>query len=135
MAFFQFLSLVFYPYLPKIRHSHPNKKYLIFVISKTMAIVSQRFNVLSVICGNDRYLKMFFFIKLCLESLEQYIYYNIPWKQNKKIFSSYYVFYEYPNSLQNFRSLRIRVPEITGGGRVGLPLDKVWVQTSQYGKG
>ena len=41
-------------------------------------------------------------------------------KQN--IFSSFYVlceFKEYPNSLQNFKSLRVRVPEMTGGGGGG----------------
>ena len=41
-------------------------------------------------------------------------------KQN--IFSSFYVLCEckeYPNSLQNFKSLRVRVPEMTGGGVCG----------------
>ena len=43
---FPVLSLFFHPSFPKTRHSYPNKSYF-FEISKTRAIMSQRFCVLS----------------------------------------------------------------------------------------
>ena len=53
----------------------------------------------------------------------------LPWKQNKRYlvqltFSA--KFLTFSTSLQNFKSLRVRVLQITGGGRGGSPL-KVWV--------
>ena len=65
----------------------------------------------------------------------------LPWKQNKR----YLVYFtlssslKSTNSLQNFKSLRVRVLEITGG-RVGSnpppPLSiRCGYQTSHYGKG
>ena len=60
----------------------------------------------------------------------------------QKIFGSFYVFCEfkeYPYCLKNFKSLRVRVPEIMGGGGGGWinpPLSiRCGYQTYRYEKG
>ena len=60
------LTLFFSPSLPKIRHSYPNEKYF-SEISKTRAIISQSFNVLSLKLLLKQVFEngLFFFVKLC----------------------------------------------------------------------
>ena len=64
----------------------------------------------------------------------------VTMERKQKIFNSFNVFCSLkstPNSLQNFKSLRIMVFEIMGGGGGGECIVSIrrGYQTSQYGKG
>ena len=104
-------------------------KILFFLIGKIKGIISQRFGALS--------LKLRLWQEFENELLSGQIMpkdslsnKRLPWKQSKRYlvhFTFSEGFTSAPNSLQNFKSLRVRVVEITGGLAQPLPQYKVWL--------
>ena len=123
MVFFQFCPYFsIHPSLPKIRYSHPNKKYF-SEISKTRANTSQSFSVwsLKVWWLWQAFENGLFFGQIMLNDSENHLNNKwLPWKQNKRylIYSKFSMsLRSTPNSLQSFQSLRVRILEITGWAR------------------
>ena len=124
MAFLSILLLFFYPSLPKVRHPHPVKNTFLKLARQRLSL--HRILILSLKFWLCRYLRFIVFGQIMPNDSQKHLSdKRLAWKDNKK-YLVHLTISESLKSLQNFKSVRIRVLEVMG--RYPSPLEyKVWI--------